>query len=110
MHFGTNEFVRFCRLAGGEPYLAANLRSLSPRDLYQWMEYCNSPAGSTTLADQRAAGGDREPFRVRFWGVGNEAWGCGGNFTPEEYATEYPAFRRMGAALRTDAVVHRLRA
>jgi len=91
-HFGTNEFVRFCRLAGGEPYLAANLRSLSPRDLYQWMEYCNSPAGSTTLAEQRAAGGDREPFRVRYWGVGNEAWGCGGNFTPEEYATEYRRF------------------
>jgi alpha-N-arabinofuranosidase len=87
--FGTNEFVRFCRLSGMEPYLAANLRSLPARDFYQWVEYCNSPAGSTTLAEQRAAGGDREPFRVRYWGVGNESWGCGGNFTPEEYATEY---------------------
>ena len=57
-HFGTNEFVRFCRLAGGEPYLAANLRSLPARDFYQWVEYCNSPAGTTTLADLRAAGGD----------------------------------------------------
>jgi alpha-N-arabinofuranosidase len=92
--FGTNEFVRFCRLSGGDPYLAANLRSLPPRDFYQWIEYCNSPAGSTTLADARAALGDRDPFGVRYWGVGNESWGCGGNFTPEEYATE---FRRYTA-------------
>jgi alpha-L-arabinofuranosidase len=91
-HFGTNEFIRFCRLAGGEPYLAANLRSLPARDFYQWVEYCNSPAGSSSLAELRAASGDREPFRVRFWGVGNETWGCGGNLTPEEYATEYRRF------------------
>jgi alpha-L-arabinofuranosidase len=91
-HFGTNDFIRFCRLAGGEPYLAANLRSLPPKDFYQWVEYCNSPAGSSTLADLRVAGGDRDPFKVRFWGVGNESWGCGGNFTPEEYATEYRRF------------------
>ena len=91
-HFGTNEFLRFCKLAGGAPYVAANLRSLPARDFYQWVEYTNSPAGSSSLADMRAAAGDREPFRVRFWGVGNESWGCGGNFTPEEYAAEYRRF------------------
>jgi alpha-N-arabinofuranosidase len=91
-HFGTNEFVRFCRLVGAQPYMAANLRSLTARDFYEWVEYCNSPAGSTTLAEMRAAGGEREPFKVRFWGVGNESWGCGGNFTPEEYAAEYRRF------------------
>ncbi len=90
--FGTNDFIRFCRQAGGEPYLAANLRGLPARDFYQWVEFCNSPAGSTTLADLRAGGGDRDPFNVRFWGVGNESWGCGGNFTPEEYATEFRRF------------------
>jgi alpha-N-arabinofuranosidase len=90
--FGTNEFVRFCRLAGMQPYVAANLRSLPARDFYQWVEYCNAPPGSTTLAELRAAGGDRAPFGVRFWGVGNESWGCGGNLTPEEYATEYRRF------------------
>ena len=91
-HFGTNEFVRFVRLCKGEPYLAANLRSLPARDFYQWVEYCNSPAGSTTLAALRAKGGDPEPMRVRFWGVGNETWGCGGNLTAEEYAVEYRKF------------------
>jgi alpha-L-arabinofuranosidase len=90
--FGTNEFVRFCRLAGAEPYLAANVRSAPARDFYEWIEYCNSPAGSTTLADMRAAGGDREPFNVRYWGVGNESWGCGGAFTGDEYAVEYRRF------------------
>ena len=90
--FGTNEFMRFCKLAGGPPYLAANLRSLPARDFYQWVEYCNAPAGSTTLAELRARGGEREPFAVRFWGVGNESWGCGGNFSPEYYAIEYRRF------------------
>jgi alpha-L-arabinofuranosidase len=91
-HFGTNEFARFCKLVGAEPYFAANLRSLTAKDFYEWVEYCNSPAGTTTPADLRAAGGDREPFNVKYWGVGNESWGCGGNFTPEEYAQEYRRF------------------
>jgi alpha-L-arabinofuranosidase len=90
--FGTDEFARFCKLSGAQPYLAANLRSLTPLDFDRWIEYCNSPAGSTTLAEQRAANGSPEPYNVRYWGVGNESWGCGGNFTPEEYATEFRRF------------------
>ncbi len=90
--FGTNEFARFCKLAGAEPYLAANLRSLTPHDFYEWIEYCNSPAHTTSPADLRAQGGDADPFRVRFWGVGNESWGCGGNFTGDEYAIEFRRF------------------
>ena len=80
--FGTNEFVHFCKLIGSQPYLAANLRALPAEEFYRWVEYCNSPAGSTTLGETRAAAGYPEPFGVRFWGVGNESWGCGGNFTP----------------------------
>jgi alpha-N-arabinofuranosidase len=90
--FGTNEFARFCKLSGAEPYFAANLRSLPAKDTYEWVEYCNSPVGSTSLADLRAAGGERDPFKVRFWGIGNESWGCGGNLTPEEYAMEFRRF------------------
>jgi len=86
---GTNEFVRFCKLIGAEPYLAANVRSLPASAFQQWVEYCNSPAGSTTLADARAAGGYAEPFHVKYWGVGNESWGCGGEFTAQEYAVEF---------------------
>jgi len=90
--FGTDDFLRFCKLTGAQPYLAANLRSLTAREFYEWVEYCNSPAGTTTLADLRAVKGDRDPAKVRFWGIGNESWGCGGNFTPEEYAAEYRRF------------------
>jgi alpha-N-arabinofuranosidase len=90
--FGTNEFARFCRLAGAEPYFADNLRGATASDFDSWVEYCNSPAGDTTLAALRAAGGDRDPLGVRFWGVGNESWGCGGNFTGDEYAVEFRRF------------------
>jgi alpha-N-arabinofuranosidase len=86
---GTNEFVHFCQLVGSQPYLAANVRSLPAEQFYRWIEYCNSPAGSTTSADERAAAGYRDPFGVQFWGVGNESWGCGGNFTAQEYAVEF---------------------
>ncbi len=90
--FGTDEFIRFCRMVGAQPYLAANVRTLPPQAFMEWVDYCNAPTGSTTLAELRAAGGAPEPFGVRYWGVGNESWGCGGNFTPEEYAS---AFRRF---------------
>ena len=55
--FGTHEFIRFCRLCGVEPYFAANVGTGSPEEFQQWVEYCNAPAGSTTLADERAANG-----------------------------------------------------
>ena len=87
--FGTDEFARFCKLTGAEPYLAANVRSLPALEFDNWVEYCNSPAGSTSLAELRAEGGSRDPFNVRWWGVGNESWGCGGNFLPEDYASEF---------------------
>jgi alpha-N-arabinofuranosidase len=90
--FGTHEFIRFCRLCGVEPYFAANVGTGSPDEFQQWIEYCNAPAGSTSLADQRATDGQREPLGVRYWGVGNESWGCGGKFTPEDYCREYRRF------------------
>ena len=91
--FGTNEFAHFCKLVGAEPYFAGNLRSLNPHDFYEWIEYCNSPAGTTSLAELREAGGDRDPINVKYWGVGNESWGCGGSFTGDEYAIEYRRFK-----------------
>ncbi len=89
--FGTNEFMEFCKLIGAEPYLAANVGTGSPEEMRDWMEYCNYPSGST-LSDLRAAGGSPEPFRVRYWGVGNELWGCGGNFRAEQAAAEFRHF------------------
>jgi alpha-N-arabinofuranosidase len=69
-----------------------NARSRTALDFAQWVEYCNAPRGSTTLAELREADGSPEPHNVRYWGVGNEPWGCGGRLAPEEYAEEYRRF------------------
>ncbi len=90
--FGTDEFIRFCKITGAQPYIAANVRGLTPLDFDKWIEYCNAPQDSTSLAKLRAAGGNPLPYGVRYWGIGNESWGCGGNFTPGEYATEFRRF------------------
>jgi alpha-N-arabinofuranosidase len=89
--FGTHEFIQVCRTLGAEPYLGANVGTGSPRELREWVEYCNY-AGDSALAKRRAANGSPMPFGVRYWGIGNEAWGCGGNFSPEDYAIEYKRF------------------
>lgn len=87
---GTHEFLDLCKQLGCEPYLAANVGSGTPREVREWVEYCNSPVGS--LAEERAANGRREPWKIRLWGIGNENWGCGGNMTAEYYAGEYRKF------------------
>ncbi len=91
---GTHEFIALCRMLGAEPYLAGNLGSGSPQELCDWLEYCNTSI-NTKLARERAANGSREPFGVTLWGVGNENWGCGGNFDAETYAREYRRFATM---------------
>jgi len=90
--FGTHEFLRFCRLCGVKPYLAANVGTGTAEEFQQWVEYCNAPAGATTLAGERVANGDPDPFHVEYWGVGDESWGCGGKFIPEDYCREYRRF------------------
>jgi alpha-L-arabinofuranosidase len=89
--FGTHEFMNLCTHIGAEPYLAGNLGSGSPGEMRDWVEYCNG-GYDTDLVKMRMKNGATEPFDVKFWGVGNESWGCGGGFEPEEYATEYKRF------------------
>jgi len=93
--FGTHEFMGLCQLIGAQPYLVGNVGSGSPRELRDWMEYCNFPSGSS-LADERIRNGAEAPFNVKYWGVGNELWGCGGNLFGDEYAQLY---RRFGTFL-----------
>jgi len=94
--FGTHEFLEFCRRVGAQPYVCGNVGSGTPREMRDWVEYCNY-SGDSTRARQRAANGHPESFGVKFWGVGNENWGCGGSFDPEDYAVEY---RRFSTFLR----------
>jgi len=95
--FGTDEFLRLCGLLDTTPYLAANVGSGDPGEALDWVEYCNWD-GDTELADRRRENGHEEPYAVPFWGVGNENWGCGGNYDPDDYARE---FRRYATYLRT---------
>jgi len=94
--FGTDEFVRLCELLDTEPYLAVNVGNGSPDDAADWVEYCNYDGG-TELAERRRDNGSDDPHGVKYWGVGNENWGCGGRFSPEAYAEQ---FRRYATYLR----------
>ncbi|WP_127550145.1 alpha-N-arabinofuranosidase [Actinoplanes sp. OR16] len=84
-HFGTHEFMALCELLGAEPYISGNVGSGTVREMSEWVEYLTR-GGDSPMARLRAANGREEPWRVRFWGLGNEAWGCGGNMTAEHYA------------------------
>src|SRR5690606_998972 len=92
--FGTHEFLRLCELLGAEPYLAGNVGTGTPQELCDWLEYCNATL-DTSLTRERRANGAAEPFNVRLWGIGNENWGCGGNFDVVTYAHEYRRYATM---------------
>jgi len=87
---GTHEFLALCAAIGAEPYLAGNVGSGTPQEMCDWLEYCTT-ARVTTLSRMRGG----PPFDVRLWGVGNENWGCGGNFDARSYALEYRRFATM---------------
>jgi len=89
--FGTNEFLEFCELLGAEPYLSINIGSGTVKEARDWVEYVNSKNDSP-MANLRRLNGRSEPWKVKFWGMGNETWGCGGNMTPEYYSNVYKQF------------------
>ncbi len=84
-HFGTHEFMDLCEQIGAEPYITGNIGSGTVREMEQWVEYLTHD-GKSPMADLRRANGRDKPWRVAFWGLGNETWGCGGNMRPEYYA------------------------
>jgi alpha-N-arabinofuranosidase len=90
--FGTNEFLNMCELLETEPYLSANVGSGTSQELADWIQYTNHPNGSSPMAKLREENGRATPWKVKYWGVGNEAWGCGGNMTPEYYSDLYRRF------------------
>lgn len=86
--FGTHEFLNMCELLEAEPYLSANVGSGTVQELADWIQYVNHE-GISPMANLRKENGREKPWQVKFWGVGNEAWGCGGNMTAEYYANIY---------------------
>ncbi len=86
--FGTHDFLNMCELLGAEPYLSGNVGSGTVQELADWVQYTNFK-GKSPMSDLRQQNGRTEPWKVKLWGIGNEAWGCGGNMKPEYYADEY---------------------
>ncbi|WP_020575628.1 alpha-N-arabinofuranosidase [Actinopolymorpha alba] len=86
-HFGTHEFMALCELLGADPYVNGNIGSGTVQEMSEWVEYLTRDGDSPMVALRKANGRD-EPWKVPFWGLGNEAWGCGGNMRPEAYADE----------------------
>ena len=86
--FGTHDFLNMCELIGADPYISGNVGSGTVQELADWIQYVNF-AGKSPMSDWRKANGRENPWNVKLWGIGNEAWGCGGNMTAEYYANEY---------------------
>ena len=87
-HFGTHEFLDLCEQLGCEPYICGNLGSGTIREMQQWVEYITSD-GVSPMTDLRKKNGREQPWKLTYFGVGNENWGCGGSMTPEYYADQY---------------------
>ncbi|GAA4993898.1 alpha-N-arabinofuranosidase [Actinopolymorpha pittospori] len=84
-HFGTHEFMALCELLDTEPYIVGNVGSGTVQEMADWVEYLTR-SGEAPMSRLRRQNGRDEPWKVRFWGIGNETWGCGGNMRAEYYA------------------------
>ena len=86
--FGTHEFLDLCEMLGADAYINGNVGSGSPQEMMEWIEYMTSDADSD-LANLRRRNGREKPWKIPYFAVGNETWGCGGNMRPEYYADVY---------------------
>ena len=89
--FGTHEFLNFCELIGTEPYLSINVGSGTVQEARDWVEYVTS-SNKSPMTDLRKKNGREKPWKVKFWGIGNENWGCGGDMNPNYYSNLFRHF------------------
>lgn len=91
-HFGTHEFFELCKQVGAEAYVNGNVGSGTVQEMQEWVEYMTMP-GDSPMANLRRENGQEEPWKVTFFGVGNESWGCGGHMRPDYYSDLYRRFQ-----------------
>ncbi len=91
--FGSDEFMDFIAQIGSEAYISVNVGSGTPQEAADWLAYLTAPI-STSAGAERAANGHPEPYRVKFLGIGNESWGCGGAMTADYYVSQLKLFSR----------------
>lgn len=90
--FGTHEFLDLCEMLGCEAYIAGNVGSGTPEEMQDWVEYMTFD-GDSEMANLRRKNGRDKPWKIKYFGVGNENWGCGGNMTPEYYSDLYKRYQ-----------------
>jgi len=105
--FGTHEFLDLCNQIGCEPYFSGNLGSGTVQELSQWVEYVNSD-NISPMTELRKKNGREKSWSVKYWGLGNESWGCGGNMQPDYYsdlAKQYGSFMKNFGTNRLNKIV-----
>ncbi len=102
-HFGTHEFFELCKQVGAEAYVNGNVGSGTVQEMQEWVEYMTME-GTSPMADLRRENGQEEAWKMKFFGVGNESWGCGGNMRPEYYADLYRRYQTYVRNYTTDSI------
>lgn len=90
--FGTNEFMGLCELLGCAPYVNGNVGSGTVQEMSEWVEYITFD-GESPMSKLREKNGHKDAWKLPYFGVGNENWGCGGNMRPEYYADLYRRYQ-----------------
>jgi len=106
-HFGTHEFMDLVDQLGCDAYICGNVGSGTPQEMMEWVEYLTSDAQSP-MADLRRVNGRNDSWHVKYFGVGNENWGCGGNMRAEYYADQYRRYNTYVKNYRPDRPIYRI--
>jgi len=106
-HFGTHEFFDLCEQLGTEPYVCGNVGSGTVQEMMEWVEYMTSDADSP-MANLRRQNGREQPWKLKYFGVGNESWGCGGSMTPEFYADNFRRYNTFVKNYDRDHPLYRI--
>ncbi len=89
--FGTHEFFELCSQIGADAYINGNLGSGTVQEMSEWVEYMTFD-GVSPMSELRKANGRENPWKIKYFGIGNENWGCGGNMDPDFYANTYKKY------------------
>jgi len=106
--FGTNEFLNMCEMIGAEPYLAVNMGGGTVEEAVDWVKYTNHPNATSYLTDMRQKNGRAKPWNVKYWGVGNESWDCGGHMDVDYYVDQYKKYATMMTSYNNDEGLFRI--
>lgn len=93
--FGTHEFLDLCEMINAEPYLAVNMGGGTVQEAVDWVHYTTHENGKSHMTELRMQNGRSKPWKVKYWGVGNESWDCGGSMTVDYYVNEYKKYATL---------------